>query len=209
MSENLIQGTREWKMARYGNISASRIADMLATTKTGESASRANYRAQLVAERMTGTSEDSFTSPAMAWGTETEPLARASYEIAFDAIVEEVGYIIHPHIPKSGASPDGLIDRNGLLEIKCPNTATHIKYLLSDKPPAQYVPQMAWQLACTKREWCDFASFDPRMDKPDQLFCVRYVPESGYIDFLEEEVRKFNLEIENMIAEIIKKRSRY
>lgn len=206
MTKELIQGSIEWKKARYGNVSASRIADMLATTKNGESASRANYRAQLVAERMTGTSEDSFTSAAMAWGIETEPLARASYEIIFDVTVDEIGYIIHPEIPKSGASPDGIIGKNGLLEIKCPNTATHIKYLLAGVPPSQYIPQMAWQIACTKREWCDFVSFDPRMDREDQLFCIRYVPESGYIDFLENEVKKFNAEIDAMIESIISRR---
>jgi len=206
MSKEPVQGSIEWKKARYGNISASRIADMLATTKSGESASRANYRAQLVAERMTGTSEDSFTSAAMAWGTETEPLARAAYEISMDIMVDEVGYIIHPEIPKSGASPDGMIESDGLIEIKCPNTATHIKYLLAGVPPSQYAPQMAWQIACTKRKWCDFASFDPRMDEQDQLFVVRYIPEHGYIDFLEGEVKRFNAEIDDMINAIISKR---
>ena len=203
----MFQQTEQWFAERCGKITASRIADMLATTKTGESASRANYRAQLVAERMTGVPADSYTNAAMQWGIDTEPLARMAYELATQTMVEEVGFVRHPFIERAGASPDGFVGDDGLLEMKCPNTATHIGYLLDGKAPPKYIPQMAWQCACTGRKWVDFVSFDPRMDKADQFFLVRYEPKLEYLSELKGAVETFDLEVENLIKRIIERRS--
>lgn len=196
------QGTDEWKALRIGKLTASRMADVLATTKSGVSASRKNYLAQLVAERLTGELGECFTSTAMSWGTDNEPLARAEYEILRDCFVEQVGFIDHPTIDMMGASPDGLVGDDGLIEIKCPNTATHIDYLLGKKPPAKYLPQMAMQLACTRRKWCDFASYDPRMPEKHRLFVVRYAPDPAYLEKIEEEARLFLCEVEEMIYQL-------
>lgn len=200
------QRTPEWFAERAGKITASRIADMLATTKTGESASRANYRAQLVAERMTGQPAESFNNAAMQWGTDTEPMARMAYELATQTMVEEVGFVTHPFTDRAGASPDGLVGDDGLFEAKCPNTATHISYLLAGEAPKKYIPQMAWQCACTGRKWCDFVSFDPRMEKPDQLFLIRYTPTPEYLSELLKEVLIFDKEVEVLIEQIIARR---
>lgn len=199
---DIIQGTDAWKTLRLGKVTASRVADVIAKTKSGYSASRANYAAQLVAERLTGEVSESYTNGAMQRGTELEPLARAAYEMRSDVMVDEVAFVNHPHIAMSGASPDGLVGANGLVEIKCPNTATHIDYLLGKEPPAKYQPQMAWQAACTGRTWCDFVSYDPRMPAHLQLFVVRYMPSYAYIAELEEAVREFLGEVESTIRKL-------
>jgi putative phage-type endonuclease len=154
------QRTEEWFAARCGKVTASRVADIIAKTKSGPSASRENYLAQLVCERMTGKPAESYSNSAMQWGTDTEPFARAAYEARMDILVTEVGFIDHPWITMSGASPDGLANE-GMVEIKCPNTATHIQTLLDRKVPEKYITQMMWQMACADRPWCDFVSFDP------------------------------------------------
>lgn len=169
----MIQGSEEWFAARRGYLGASGINDALSTIKSGEAASRRNLRAKLIAERLTGVSDDSYTNAAMQWGIDNEPIARAMYEIHSGNDVEQVGFILHPDIKMTGASPDGLVSEDGLVEIKCPNTATHIDYLLGGVPPNQYHNQMLWQMECTGRKWCDFVSFDPRMPEEMQLFIVR------------------------------------
>ena len=203
---NIIQGSDDWVQSRCGIITASRIADILSKTKSGESASRANYRAQLVAERMTGIVQKTFCNAAMDHGTEQEPYARIAYELDKGLMVDEVGMVKHPRIERAGASPDGLVSDCGLVEIKAPNTATHIGYLLDDKPPAKYVPQMAWQILCTGRKWCDFVSFDPRMPPPEQYFCIRYEPDKEYLEMLEAEVMRFDSEIEFLIKKLMERR---
>ena len=200
-----IQGSAEWFAERVGKVTASRISDIIAKTKTGESASRANYRAQLVAERLTGKPAESFTNGAMQWGTDTEPFARAAYEAHKGLFVVETGFVHHPIINPSGASPDGLVDDDGLIEIKCPNTSTHIEYFLAGEPPAKYRPQMAWQCACTGRKWCDFVSFDPRMPENMQLLIARYEPEQEYIEMLETEVIRFIAEVDGLIEQLMRK----
>lgn len=203
-----IQGTPEWFAERCGKVTASRIADIIAKTKSGESASRANYRAQLVAERLTGQVAESYTNGAMARGTETEPLARLAYEARTGVMVEEVGFVPHPTIAMAGASPDGLVD-DGLIEIKCPNTATHINYLLGGVVPEKYKSQMAWQCACTGKKWVctgkkwvDFVSFDDRLGEDLQLFIVRYIPEPEYIAEMEKEVVRFLAEVDDIIKKL-------
>ena len=196
------QGTPEWFAARLGNVTASRVADVIAKTKSGYSASRDNYMAQLICERMTGTVAESYTNAAMAWGTETEPFARAAYESLTDVLVDQVGYVAHPSIDHAGASPDGLVGLFGLLEIKCPNTATHIDTLISEQVPTKYITQMQWQMACTGRQWCDFVSFDPRLPKGLQLFVKRVEFDMEYAATLEIEVVKFLAELDTKITKL-------
>ena len=202
MIEKVEQGTPEWFAARLGNVTASRVADVIAKTKSGYSASRENYMAQLICERMTDTVAESYTNAAMAWGTETEPLARAAYESLADVLVDEVGYIAHPTIERAGASPDGLIGLFGLLEIKCPNTATHIDTLISEKVPTKYITQVQWQMSCTGRTWADFVSFDPRLPSGLQMFVKRVEFDAEYVAMLKEEVIKFLTELDAKISKL-------
>lgn len=197
----IIQGSETWFAARLGNASASRIADIIAKTKSGYSASRENYLTELVLERF-GIPQESFTNAAMQWGTETEPLARMAYEVKTGEMVQEVGYIIHPTIKRSGASPDGIIGDDGLVEIKCPISKTHFEYLLAGEVPTKYKPQMAWQMACTDRKWCDFVSFDPRVPEKLQYFSVRYNRDNEYIAMLEDEVKKFLVEVDEKFEQL-------
>ena len=199
------QRSTEWFTARLGKVTASRVADVIAKTKTGYSTSRENYMAQLVCERMTGTQGESYNNAAMQWGTDQEPLARAAYEAAKDVLVDEVGFVIHPTISNAGASPDGLVGDDGLIEIKCPNTATHIDTLLSDKVPSKYNTQMQWQLVCTGRKWCDFVSFDPRMPEGLQLFIQRVDFDAEYVKMLEAEITGFLGELETKIEKLKEK----
>ena len=202
MIEKVEQGTPEWFAARLGNVTASRVADVIAKTKSGYSASRENYMAQLICERMTGTVAESYSNAAMQWGTETEPLARAAYESIADVLVDEVGYVQHPRIERAGASPDGLVGLFGLLEIKCPNTATHIDTLITEQVPTKYITQMQWQMACTGRVWCDFVSFDSRLPDGLQLFVKRVERDAEYIAMLEQEVIKFLTELDEKIFKL-------
>lgn len=196
------QGTAEWHAARLGKVTASRIADMLAKTKTGWGASRANYAAQLVCERLTGTPGDSFQNDAMRFGTENEPFARAAYEFRTDNTVELVGFIDHPRIAMSGASPDGLVGTAGLLEIKVPNTATHIDTLLNATIPERYRLQMQWQMACTGREWCDFVSFDPRLPEEMRFWRATLYRDAKIIDDLECEAQLFLIEVADTLQRL-------
>lgn len=196
------QGTQEWMRRRLGKLTASRMADVLATTKSGPSASRKNYLAQLVAERMTGVPADTFSNSAMQWGTENEPLARAEYELLYDVMVDQVDFVEHPTLEMCGASPDGLIGSDGLIEIKAPNTATHIEYLLAGVPPHRYKPQMALQLICTGRQWCDFVSYDPRMPESHRLFVTRYTPDSEYLETVTAAAKAFLDEVEATVLRL-------
>jgi putative phage-type endonuclease len=195
------QGTPEWHQLRLGKVTASRVSDVLAKIKTGESASRKNYRAELVVQRLTGLPSESFTNAAMEWGTATEPMARIAYEIAKEVLVEQVGFIEHPTIAMFGCSPDGLA-HDGMIEIKCPNSATHIEYLTDNKAPAKYINQMQCQMAVTGRKWCDFVSFDPRLPEDLQLFVVRVERDQKYIDSMEVEVVEFLTEVEGMVNQL-------
>lgn len=197
MSE--LQRTAEWFSARCGKATASRIADIVATTKSGWGASRGNYAAQLVAERLTGSLCERYESAEMRFGTETEPLARAAYEFYAEADVLEVGFIDHPTIPLSGASPDGMVGEDGLVEIKCPNTATHIDTLLGASIPKRYRLQAQWQLACTGRKWCDVVSFDPRMPEEMKFWVQRVSFQEGEIALLEADVSKFLIEVADTV----------
>ena len=198
------QRSEEWFAARCGKVTASRVADIIARTKTGPSASRENYLAQLVCERMTGKPAESYSNAAMAWGTEQEPFARAAYESVKDVLVEEVGFVPHPSFSEAGASPDGLVGEFGLVEIKCPNTATHIQTLLEQKVPEKYNTQMQWQMACTQRHWCDYVSFDPRMAEGLQLFIKRIEFDPVFVGKLDKEIINFLLDLEDKITQLNK-----
>lgn len=196
------QRSPEWFAARLGKVTASRVADVAARTKSGYGASRANYMAELICERLTGAQGERFTNAAMQWGTDQEPAAREAYSFVTLNDVDEVGFVPHPTIADSGASPDGLVGIEGLVEIKCPNTATHLDYLLTQDVPAKYLTQMQWQMACTKRKWCDFASFDPRLPAKLQLWVKRVHRDDERIAELEREVAAFLGELREKVAKL-------
>jgi len=202
---NDLQRTDDWFAARLGKVTASRVADVVAKTKTGYSASRANYMAELICERLTGRQGDNYQNAAMVWGTETEPKARAAYEAETGSLVEGVGFVPHPTITMSGASPDGLVGEEGGVEIKCPNTATHIDTILSETIPGKYVTQMQWQMACTGRKWCDFISYDPRVPEKMQLWIKRVDRDDKYIEEMEKEVVAFLEELETKLGKLKEK----
>jgi putative phage-type endonuclease len=195
------QRTDDWFAARLGKVTASRVADVVAKTKSGYSASRDNYMADLIVERLTGQKAAGFSSAAMEWGVEQEPHARAAYSARTGELVEEVGFIDHPAIAMSGASPDNLVGK-GCVEFKCPNTATHLEYLLAGKPPEKYVTQMQWQMACTNRPWCDFVSYDSRLPEHLQMLIVRVPRDDKRIAELEDEVRKFLAELDEKVTKL-------
>ena len=190
------QGSEQWHQLRLGKVTASRVADILAQTRTGPSASRQNYLIELALQRSTGTIEPSYTNAAMEWGTQTEPQARVAYEVETGNFVDQVAFIDHPTIANFGCSPDGLIGDDGLIEIKCPNSATHWEYFKAKKPPQKYVTQIQTQLCVTGRKWCDFVSFDPRMPSRSQLLIVRVNRDEVFIAEIEEKVKQFLSEVE-------------
>jgi len=198
--------TEQWFADRVGHVTASRMADLMARTKSGPSASRANYLAELVAERLTGESQSGYSNAAMQWGIDHEPQALAAYEERKLCVVEPVGFIKHPHIDWAGASPDGVVSamdgQSGLVETKCPNTKTHLDYLMSQSIPQKYVYQMQWQMACTGAAWCDFASFDPRLPADLQLWIRRVDRDPDTIHTLETEVQKFLGDVSQTITKL-------
>jgi putative phage-type endonuclease len=196
------QRTTEWFAQRCGHLTASRIADMMARTQKGWGASRANYAAQLIAERLTGVAESGFTSAAMQHGIDTEAAARAAYGFMQDVEVIEAPFVLHPRLAWSGASPDGFVGDDGLVEIKCPNTATHITTLRGGEIPDKYIKQMQWQMACTERDWCDFVSFDPRMPVEMQLHIQRVDRDNDLIAEIESAAIGFLDEIATTVAEL-------
>lgn len=201
--EDMEQGSDAWFAARLGKVTASKIADVMSKGKgSTESAGVRNYRAQLVVERLTGTREETYINGAMQRGTDLEPMARECYEFLTGNTVEQVAFIDHPTIPMSGCSPDGLVGNDGMVEIKCPNTATHIEYLLQGEPPPAYIKQMTWQLACTGRKWVDFVSYDPRLPEEMQLFVVRFRRDDGDIEDMEKAVVSFLESVDKMIADL-------
>jgi putative phage-type endonuclease len=196
------QRSTEWFAARAGKVTASCISKVMARTKTGYGADRGNYLAQLVVERLTGTAEPGFTNAAMQWGTDKEPDARACYEFECGVTVVEVGFAEHPTIAMAGASPDGLVGNDGLVEIKCPNTATHIATLTGAPIDDKYVRQMQFQMACTGRQWCDFVSYDPRMPVEMQLHVRRVERDDELVAKIEEEVTNFLAEVEATVTDL-------
>lgn len=192
-STEIIQGTPEWHQARLGCLTASRANDACAAETT---AAYQNYLWQLVAERLTGQQEESYINADMQRGTEKEPIARAAYEAHSGHFVTQTGFWLHPKIEWFGASPDGLVGDDGLIEIKCPRTSTHLKYRKEGKPPTQYKRQMMCQLACTGRKWVDLVSFDDRLPESKQLFIVRFEPKASDIEEMLDTIQKFLKKVE-------------
>lgn len=200
------QRTDIWFKQRCGKVTASRIADIMAQTKSGPGAARKNYLAELLTERLTGEPRQGFTSAAMEWGTEQEPRARAMYSFHSGNQVVEIGFVPHPSIAGTGASPDGLVYESGLVEIKCPNTATHIETLRGARIDRKYLLQMHWQMVCAEREWCDFVSFDPRLPDPMQLHVQRVEKDAELAEEITAAVTQFLTELNEAEAEL---RDRY
>lgn len=199
------QGSAQWLQERVGKVTGSRIKDVMAYRKTGdkgETQKRADYRIELVAEILTGKASQHFVSEAMVWGTEQEQFARAAYEVSRGTVVDEVGFVPHPSIERSGGSPDGLIGEDGGLEIKCPETTTHIEWIMGGKVPDEHQAQMLFYMACTERKWWDFVSFDSRLPERYQLFVVRMPRDDARIAEIEAEIRKFLGEIDATISKL-------
>lgn len=215
-----VQGSPEWLHERCGRITASRIVDVLAVLKRGgESAARESYRMELLAERLTGRSAEHFVTREMEWGVQNELLARGAYEIWLEqdegtrapqyrkiVSVDTCGFFIHPAMEFAGASPDALVssgDGDGLLEIKCPQTKTHLRWMLAGVVPPEHEPQMLFEMACSGRQWCDFASFDPRLPARLQLFTVRLPRDDDRIAEIELAVAAMNAEIDAILNRLL------
>ena len=195
------QRSPEWFAQRAGKVTASSVYKVMAKTKTGYSADRENYQAQLVVERMTGQPAKSYSNAAMEWGVEQEANARAAYEAQTGNLVEEVGFIPHPSIEMCGASPDGIVGE-GLIEIKCPETATMIEMQLNRKIPDKYLKQMQLQMRCTDKKWCDFVCFDPRMPQRLQLLIIRVERDEKLIGEMDAEIVKFLAEVDEKVKKL-------
>lgn len=192
------QRTDEWLKSRLGVLTASRAADAFAVTKKGESELRRKYKMQLIAERLTNLAAEFYVNSAMQHGIDTEPAARERFEEITGLIVQECGFALHDSIPFFGASPDGLVGNDALIEIKCPETATHLTYKMAGVPPEKYIPQMLVQLLVTGRQYCWFASYDPRVPSPNDIFITKYEPTKEEIADAENAAMTFLSEVETM-----------
>lgn len=206
MNVEALAGTPNWVASRRGCLTASRIADAIATLKTGKpSESRKRVAFELLAERATGVASDHYVTAAMQWGIDQQPAARAAYEATTGSLVGPEVFVLHPEIDWAGATPDGLLDPDGLLEIKCPTTPVHLRYVLmarDGRVPDEYRPQMLWQLACTRRQWVDFVTFDPRVEGPSRIAVVRFAPAAGEIEEIEGKARAFLDEVAAMAEQL-------
>lgn len=199
------QGTDEWHNARLGKVTASKLSAVMAKTKSGYSATRTNYMMELICQTLSGQREEGYTNAAMQRGNDLEPVARGAYEADKGVFVDEVGLVIHPVESGFGASPDGLVGKDGLLEIKCPNTATHVEFLKNGKPKREYILQMHGQMLCTGRKWCDFVSYDDRL-KGLEYRCVRVEFDEELGNEIIKEVTSFLCDMEKELIEINKMR---
>ena len=206
MFENIEQQTPEWYEVKIGKVGASRLSDVMAEGKNGKpSATRANYMYELLAARLTGEYQQTYQSPEMLRGIELEAEARRKYEIVTFNEVKQVGWIAHPEIEMCGCSPDGLVDDDGLIEIKCPNTKTHLETVLHGKIDRSYMLQMQWQMECSGRDWCDFVSYDPRLPENIQICIIRVDKKQEVIDSIKTAVQAFLselAELENKIRSL-------
>jgi len=202
MTVDLVQGTDEWLQARVGSLGASCIHEVMAKTKAGPSASRANRLAKLLLERLTGRAEDVYVTKAMQQGRDREPEARNAYVFATDNEVTEVGIFPHPTIKGTHASPDGLVGEDGLIEIKCPEAAEHLETIRLQRIPDKYIQQMLWQMRCSGRRWCDFASYNPDFPEAMQIFIKRVHWDDARINEIEKEVNVFLTELNSKIADL-------
>ena len=194
---DIVQGSDAWKAIRLGKVTASRVADATDLLKSGKpGAKRETYLGELIAERLTGVAVEKYQNEMMRWGSAQEPEARALYEFMRSVDVEQVAFVPHPTIPMAGCSPDGLVGDDGLVEIKCPSTSTHVDTLLAQAIPDEYRKQMLWQMACTGRRYVDFVSYDPRLPPHLTMFVCRLERDDAAIAELEAGVRAFLAEID-------------
>lgn len=202
------QGTPEWKQARCGIVTASRAAHVNGMKDNGdETSKRRDYRAEIISEILTGQPYPQSAERArqVLWGKEQEPFARAAYELLRGELVDTCGFVLHAEIDRFGASPDGLVGEDGLIQIKCPATATQIEYWQAGTVPLEHMPQMLAEMSCTGRDWCDFVSFDPRLPEHLQLFVRRFARNDGLIAKLERNVVAFNQQIDEILAALPQK----
>lgn len=193
------QGSEMWKELRCGLVTASRVADVIATVKKGEAAPRKNYRIELMCERLTHVPYPQYVSQDMQWGIDHEDEAAAAYELHAGVLVDKCGFVIHPSVSMFGASPDRLVGEDGLVQIKCPTTKTHLEWMLAGAIPVEHAPQMLAEMSCTGRDWVDFVSFDPRLPEAYQLFVRRYERDEKLIAAIEKEVTHFNQELDQVL----------
>lgn len=189
-----------WLAARAGKLTASRMRDAMSFKKDGKpTEARSKLMRELLAERLTGSSIRHFVNDAMAWGLEKECDAKAAYEAHSGLFVQDSGFYDHPRIQNLGATPDGFVGPDGLIETKCPTTATFTEWVLAGVVPEEHKPQMIVQLACTRRTWCEFVAFDPRIRDPKrQLFVRRFVPNEDEIKTVEAAAEQFLTELDNL-----------
>ena len=199
---NLEQGTDEWKIARLGYVSASNLDAVMARGKSGEAITRKKYKVRLAAERLTGEITESYSNAAMEWGVVNEEKAAMAYEVSKDTLLDRTGFWKHPTISWLGCSPDRLVGSDGLVEIKCPDSSTHVDYLLAKQVPTEYVKQVQGQIWVMEREWCDFVSYDPRMPEKNRLLVVRAYRDEELIKQMQEEVEKFLNEVDQLIIKL-------
>jgi putative phage-type endonuclease len=205
MSIMFEQLSEEWRTQRLGKVTASRLGDMIAKTRSGWAASRRKYMTQLMVERWKGVPYEARQNEAMRWGSLVESEAKTAYEFFCDAEIEPAPFVNHPRIAMAGASPDGFVGVAGLVEIKCPESETHLETFVGEDVPENYLPQIQFQLACTGREWCDFVSYDPRLPASMQLWVKRVLRDAGMISHLENCVEEFLFELDTRMAAIERK----
>ena len=196
----ILQRSEDWHADRCGKVTASRVKDISAKPKTGKAYNALTLT--ILTERLTGVQEETPTTGPMQWGIDQEVHAITAYENETGNFVVGTGLVNHPAIKMSGASPDGLIDQDGQLEVKCPNSQTHLNTVLTKEVPGEYIPQITWQLACTRRKWCDFVSYDPRLPEYLQLVIIRVFAKDLDIAGIEQSVIKFNQKIDQIVAEL-------
>ena len=199
------QGSAEWALARAARVTASRVDAVLsrARDRKSEGATRRKYKAQIIAEILTGKPQESaFTNRAMEEGIENEPFAKAAYEVRRNVFIDAVGFVVHPKLERSGCSPDGLVEKDGMAQFKCPEPHTHLGYLLDGVVPADYAPQMHWELACTGRAWSDFVSYSAAFPAPHNLFVVRLHRNEAEIQRITAEITQFNREVDEIIEKL-------
>jgi len=197
---NPTQRSSEWFAERWGLATASKFNDIIAKTRSGYAASRKNYMAQLLVERLTPppTEDNGWKNDAMQFGIDNEPVARLAYELETGNTVEEAFFEKHPAL-KAGASPDGYIGKDGLIEIKVPNLATHLETLKTKEVPTRYYTQVQGQLWITGRQWCDFVSYTPFLENDAQLFVKRVKADRKFIHDLQAEVKLFLKELDKEV----------
>lgn len=194
--DNIIQGSPEWFVARLGKVTASCFGQAIAG---GAGKTRKTYMIQLIAERMTGESQNGYSNAVMQRGIEIEPDAREYYELLYDVPVTQVGFIERDE--DVGASPDGLVGKDGMTQFKCPNSSTHIETILAGKMPAKHMPQVQGEIWVAEREWCDFVSYDPRVHQRP-IFTDRIYRDEGYIKELHIKITMFVNEMKKLMKKL-------